>query len=70
MLEKDYHLFFTCEFARAIWFSAAPALRTDVLSEGQNGIQAAILATFETATHSPSAQDFFYHPMVYMEGLE
>jgi hypothetical protein len=37
--ETDAHLFFHCEFAHAVWFSATPPLRTDTLPLEDDGVQ-------------------------------
>ena len=39
MIENDSHLFFHCNFARAIWFSASPPLLTSMLPQEQDGVQ-------------------------------
>jgi hypothetical protein len=38
ILETDAHLFFHCDFARAVWFSATPPLRTDNLPIEDDGV--------------------------------
>jgi hypothetical protein len=44
-LENDAHLFFHCDFARAVWFSADPPLCTDTLPQEEDRVQS-ILTTF------------------------
>lgn len=39
LLETDEHLFFSCSFARAIWFASSPSLRSDCLPQAIQGIQ-------------------------------
>lgn len=39
MVENDAHLFFHCNFARAVWFSAKTPLRTSTLPLEQDGVQ-------------------------------
>jgi len=38
IIETDAHLFFHCDFARAVWFSATPPLRTDNLPLEDDGV--------------------------------
>lgn len=40
--ESDSHLFFHCTFARAVWFSANPPIRSSTLLIEQDGIQEAL----------------------------
>lgn len=37
--ETNAHLFFHCNFARAVWFSSNPPLRTDTLPNELDGVQ-------------------------------
>jgi len=37
--ENDMHMFFHCEFARAVWFSAKTPLLSSVLPQEQDGVQ-------------------------------
>ena len=45
IVENDAHLFFHCDFARAVWFSAHPPLQTHTLPHEDDGVQL-ILSTF------------------------
>ncbi|CAO2191865.1 unnamed protein product [Urochloa humidicola] len=38
-LESDFHIFFDCCFARMVWFSAHPVLRTECLTPQLEGVQ-------------------------------
>jgi hypothetical protein len=51
MLENDAHLFFHCQFTRAVWFSSKTPLRTSLLPFEQDGIQE-ILASIVTPNTS------------------
>ena len=50
-IETDAHLFFHCDFARAVWFSSDPPLRSDNLPDEDDGVQI-ILSTFITTSVS------------------
>jgi hypothetical protein len=52
LIETDTHLFFHCNFARAVWFSATP-LRTDTLPVEDDGVQV-ILSLVITKTFDDS----------------
>jgi hypothetical protein len=39
IIETDAHLFFYCNFARAIWFSATPPIRSDDLPQEDDRVQ-------------------------------
>jgi ribonuclease HI len=52
MTENDSHLFFHCNFSRAVWFSANPPLLTSNLPSEQDGVQEAL-----TALITPNTQD-------------
>ena len=52
MTENDSHLFFHCNFSRAVWFSANPPLLTSNLPREQDGVQEAL-----TALITPNTQD-------------
>lgn len=39
LTETGTHLFFACNFARAVWFSATTPLRADALPIGKQGVQ-------------------------------
>jgi hypothetical protein len=41
--ETDFHLFFGCTFARAVWFSSSPPLRIDSLPSNEDSIQATLV---------------------------
>jgi len=38
LLENDFHLLFECTFSRAVWFSANPPLRTDLIPHEDAGL--------------------------------
>lgn len=42
LLENDSHLFFNCNFSRAVWFFARPSLRSSQLPNEQDGVQASL----------------------------
>jgi hypothetical protein len=50
MIENDSHLFFRCSFARAVWFSARPPLRSSMLPFEQDGVQEALAALITRTT--------------------
>jgi hypothetical protein len=53
MNENDSHLFFHCDFSRAVWFSARPPLRSSLLAHEQDGVR------YHESYHN--------HLMVYLE---
>lgn len=50
LIENDSHLFFHCNFARAIWFSASPPLLTSVFSQELDGVQDTMSITISPET--------------------
>lgn len=51
MIENDSHLFFHCPFARAVWFSARPPLRSSMLPFEHDGVQEALAALITKITY-------------------
>jgi hypothetical protein len=50
MIENNSQLFFHCPFARAVWFSARPPLRSSMLPFEQDGVQEALAALITKIT--------------------
>jgi len=48
-IENDFHLFFECDFARLVWFSADPPLRADCLTPENDGLQGMLHAILTTS---------------------
>lgn len=50
MIENNSQLFFHCPFARVVWFSARPPLRSSMLPFEQDGVQEALAALITKIT--------------------
>ena len=67
MVETDAHLFFHSHFARAVWFSATPPLRSDTLPMEDDGVQDILSILITDATTSDLLQKNPDYLMVYLE---
>lgn len=54
--ENDSHLFFHCNFARAVWFSSKTPLRSSLLPFEQDGVQEALSTVVTTNTTDADLQ--------------
>lgn len=56
ILETDNHLFFSNDFARAVWFAGTPSIRTDLLPQGPQGVQQEVSSLITPTTSMPEIQ--------------
>ncbi|KAJ1295848.1 hypothetical protein BS78_01G254200 [Paspalum vaginatum] len=58
-IENDMHLFFTCHFARAVWFTGTTPIRTDNLPQQQDGVQQALTLLLPATCSDDVLQEVF-----------
>ncbi|CAN6310233.1 unnamed protein product [Urochloa humidicola] len=58
-VEDDNHLFFSCDFSRAVWFAGTPSIRTDQLPQGNQGVQQEVSYLFSNNISLQEIQRIF-----------
>jgi len=69
-LETDSHLFFSCDFATAVWFAGTPSIRTDLLPQGPQGVQQELSSLITPYYLYAGSLEAYHHYVFPLEGSE